>query len=58
MLDLLYVAVVVVFFALMLLLVRACDHIIGPDEEALGHAPRTEPDDEEAEVGAEDRVAV
>ncbi len=44
MLDLLYIAVVVVFFALMLALVHACDAIIGPDDEALGPVPV--PDDE------------
>jgi len=30
--DLIYVAVIVVFFALAGLFVAACDHIIGPDE--------------------------
>ncbi len=29
--DLFFVGVVVAFFALMVLLVRACDHVIGPD---------------------------
>ncbi len=30
--DLLFVAVIIGFFALCLLLVKACDRIIGPDE--------------------------
>jgi hypothetical protein len=34
--DLIYVAIVIVFFALMLALVYGCDRIIGSDEEALG----------------------
>jgi hypothetical protein len=37
--DLFYVAVVVVFFALMIALVRACDRIVGPDEDELGSVP-------------------
>jgi hypothetical protein len=55
MLDLLYVAVVIVFFALMLLLVRGCDRIIGPDRDALG-GPEQVADEEvgpgEVEVSA------
>ncbi|MEA3218374.1 MAG: hypothetical protein QOJ19_4530 [Acidimicrobiia bacterium] len=31
--DVLFVAVIVVFFALVTLFVRVCDRIIGPDEE-------------------------
>jgi hypothetical protein len=30
--DVLFVLIVVAFFGLMVLLVKACDHIIGPDE--------------------------
>jgi hypothetical protein len=30
--DVILLAVVVAFFALMVLLVKACEHIIGPDE--------------------------
>jgi len=30
--DVIFVLIVVVFFGLMVLLVKACDHIIGPDE--------------------------
>lgn len=33
--DLLFVAVIIAFFAVCLLLVRACDRIIGPDEGQL-----------------------
>ena len=29
--DLLFVAVIIAFFAVCLLLIKACDHIIGPD---------------------------
>jgi hypothetical protein len=44
--DLVLLAVVVGFFALMVLLVRACDHIIGPDGPYLldgGREPAGEP---------------
>ena len=34
--DLVFLAITVGFFALMVLLVRACDHIIGPDAPDLG----------------------
>jgi hypothetical protein len=53
--DLVYVAIVIVFFALMLALVHACDRIIGSDEEALGSsAVRDAADagDEDVEVAA------
>jgi hypothetical protein len=50
MLDLMYVAIVVVFFALMLALVRGCDRIVGPDEEALGALPATDASDDDVEV--------
>jgi hypothetical protein len=33
--DLIYVAVLIGFFALAALFVVACDHIVGPDEETL-----------------------
>jgi hypothetical protein len=39
MLDLMYIAIAVVFFALMLALIWGCDKIVGPDEEALGSIP-------------------
>ncbi len=32
--DVLYLAVIIGFFGLMVLLVKACDHIIGPDDPA------------------------
>jgi hypothetical protein len=32
--DVIFLLVVVAFFGLMVLLVRACDHVIGPDEAA------------------------
>lgn len=34
--DLLFLAVVVAFFALATLLVRACDRLVGPDAEVVG----------------------
>jgi hypothetical protein len=37
--DLIYVAVLISFFALAALFVRACDHIVGPDDEAPTVAP-------------------
>jgi hypothetical protein len=37
--DLIYVAVLIGFFALAALFVRACDHIVGPDDEAPTVAP-------------------
>ncbi len=37
--DLIYVAVMMGFFALAALFVVACDHIVGPDEDGLGPAP-------------------
>ena len=40
--DLLVVATLVAFFALAVLLVRGCERIIGPDENAAG-APADEP---------------
>jgi hypothetical protein len=55
MLDLMYVAIVVVFFALMLALVHGCDRIVGSDEEALGSSPESAPppaEDEDIEVAA------
>jgi hypothetical protein len=38
--DLLFVAVIIAFFAVCLLLVKACDRVIGPDEGQLdeGHS--------------------
>lgn len=45
--DLLFVAVIIAFFAVCLLLVRACDRIIGPDDGRL---------DEDAPAPAEEAV--
>ena len=50
--DLMYVAIVVVFFALMLALVYACDRIVGSDEEALGSSRAADAADEDVEVAA------
>lgn len=36
--DLIFLALVLAFFALAAGLVRACEHIIGPDEPATGRA--------------------
>lgn len=33
--DVIFVVVIIAFFALAALLVRACDHIIGPEESVL-----------------------
>ena len=40
--DLIYVAVIVAFFAVAALFVIACDHIIGPDDAARDIQPGTE----------------
>jgi hypothetical protein len=37
--DFAYVAIIIAFFALAALFVKACDRIIGPDEQS--EAPRT-----------------
>jgi hypothetical protein len=39
--DLLFVVVIIAFFAVCLLLVKACDRIIGPDEGQLDEDPTT-----------------
>jgi len=36
--DVIFVVVIIAFFALAALLVRACDHIIGPEESVLSAA--------------------
>lgn len=40
--DLVFVLIAVGFFALMVLLVRACDHIIGPDGPDLVDGDRSD----------------
>ena len=51
--DLFYIAIVIVFFALMLALVWGCDKIVGSDEEALGSFATTDGmDDDVSEVAA------
>jgi hypothetical protein len=56
MLDLVYVAVVVAFFAVAGGYVVACDRIIGPEPEGLvaadGGSPDAEPESESEEVAA------
>ncbi len=45
--DLIYLAIVIAFFALMALFTVACDRIIGPDDVSLEMVDETdEPDDE------------
>jgi uncharacterized iron-regulated membrane protein len=44
--DLLFILIVVGFFGLMVLLVKACDRIIGPDESLESSAVRTDARDE------------
>jgi hypothetical protein len=36
--DLAFLAIIVVFFAVATLFVRACDHLIGSGDDAAGHA--------------------
>ena len=40
--DVIYLVVIGLFFGLMVLLVKACDHIIGPDD-ARRQSPRDDP---------------
>lgn len=42
--DIIFIAVLVAFFALAAVFVRACEHIIGPDLEAQAPADATGPD--------------
>jgi hypothetical protein len=42
--DVVFLAVMVAFFALALALVRACDRIIGPETETAGTGETTEPE--------------
>lgn len=39
--DLVFLVLIVGFFALMVLLVRACDHIIGPDPDPVASSTDT-----------------
>ncbi len=50
--DLLFVLIVVGFFGLMVLLVKACDRIIGPDEPYESSEPSAASDSEPAEPAA------
>jgi len=50
--DLFYIAIVIVFFALMLALVWGCDKIVGSDEEALGSIPEIDAPTDLDEVAA------
>ena len=50
MLDLLFIAVVVAFFALAALLVRACDRLVGPDAHVVGTLTPAEAPDEAVAV--------
>ena len=42
--DVVFIAVMVAFFALALAFVRACDRIIGPETETVGRSEATEPE--------------
>jgi len=53
--DLLFILIVVGFFGLMVLLVKACDRIIGPDEPYESPEPSDASDSEPA--AAEQEVA-
>ena len=44
--DLIYVGVLIAFFALAALFVRACDHIIGVDDSAATGSREPEPQEE------------
>ncbi len=41
--DVVYLLVIVGFFGLMVLLVKACDHIIGPENPAAGQSSAAGP---------------
>jgi len=45
--DLLFVAIMLAFFSLAALFVRACDRIIGPDQETTLTSPPVEADPEQ-----------
>jgi hypothetical protein len=47
--DLVFVAIIVTFFALAALFVKACDRIIGPEEHTAAESPTSDPE--------QDRVA-
>jgi hypothetical protein len=42
--DVVFLAVMVAFFALALVFVRACDRIIGPETDTAGTSQTTEPE--------------
>jgi hypothetical protein len=46
--DFAFVAIIFAFFAVAALFVRACDRIIGADEEAFAASPAGEPEQEMA----------
>lgn len=46
--DFSYVAVILVFFAVAALFVKACDRIIGPDEESEAPRAAAPPDDHDS----------
>ena len=43
--DIAYLAIIVAFFALAALFIKACDRIIGPDEQSDAPRAATSPDD-------------
>ena len=44
--DFAFVAIILAFFAIAVLFVKACDRIIGPDDEAFAGAPSATVEDE------------
>jgi hypothetical protein len=57
--DLVFVALTIGFFVLMVGLVRLCDHVIGPDPIETGSATTGRPDGADApSTPARDHVAV
>jgi hypothetical protein len=50
--DLAFVAIILAFFVVAALFVRACDRIIGPDEEAFAESPAPSAEPEQKSVAA------
>ncbi len=51
--DALFILIVIGFFGLMVLLVKACDHIIGPDDLSPDTSATGDSTDEDEPIGAE-----
>ena len=55
--DVLFLLIVVAFFGLMVLLVKACEHVIGPDETAATAEPTPGTADAPASAPSDEPVA-